>query len=164
MGLTLGKKETQTPSYTFRANSSHLSPVHLPKRVILVRHGQSLGNLNEKSYEHVPDWTIPLTDQGIDEARNLGLTLKSIVGDGMSSVYLITITVEIGPILIYCSPYVRTKQTLKYIMESFPTNRIVAVREEPRISGSNYIFSPLTYVEYRTAIWKFSKRRNDDKF
>ena len=87
MGLTLSKKDPVQSggTSTLKYYSSGLPPIHLPKRLILVRHGQSLGNLSEKSYEHVPDWTIPLTDQGIAEARDLGVKLKSIVGEGINS-------------------------------------------------------------------------------
>jgi hypothetical protein len=33
----------------------------LPKRIILIRHGESLGNIDETAYASIPDWKIPLT-------------------------------------------------------------------------------------------------------
>ena len=34
--------------------------LRLPKRIILVRHGESLGNVDEQYYENTPDWKIPV--------------------------------------------------------------------------------------------------------
>ena len=34
-----------------------------PKRIILVRHGESLGNVDESAYCSISDWKIPLTEQ-----------------------------------------------------------------------------------------------------
>ena len=33
----------------------------LPKRIILLRHGESLGNIDETAYASIPDWKIPMT-------------------------------------------------------------------------------------------------------
>ncbi len=33
----------------------------LPKRIILLRHGESLGNIDDTAYASIPDWKIPLT-------------------------------------------------------------------------------------------------------
>jgi hypothetical protein len=33
----------------------------LPKRIILLRHGESLGNVDDTAYSTIPDWKIPLT-------------------------------------------------------------------------------------------------------
>ncbi len=40
-----------------------------PKRIILVRHGESAGNVDEKSYSATPDNQIPLTEKGREQAR-----------------------------------------------------------------------------------------------
>ena len=40
-----------------------------PKRIILLRHGQSLGNVDESAYVTTADWRIPLTDLGKDQAH-----------------------------------------------------------------------------------------------
>lgn len=39
-----------------------------------------------------------------------------------------------APLYIYCSPYMRTKQTLARIVECLDGNTIVGVREEPRLT------------------------------
>jgi broad specificity phosphatase PhoE len=117
--------------------SSHGFVNRLPKRILLIRHGESLGNFDESAYTHTPDWTIPLTPEGINQSRELGKKLRGIVGKGLGSdpQPFLTGFLSIGPLFVYCSPYVRTKQTLKYVMESFTDSEIVGVREEPRISG-----------------------------
>jgi hypothetical protein len=33
----------------------------LPKRIILLRHGESLGNIDDTAYATIPDWKIPMT-------------------------------------------------------------------------------------------------------
>lgn len=93
----------------------------LPKRIILLRHGESIGNKNEEAYESTPDHHISLTSKGKQQAHELGFRLRVLI--------------EKEPILIYCSPYLRTKQTLYYIMRSFTDNHIHDCREEPRLAG-----------------------------
>lgn len=92
----------------------------MPKRIILVRHGESTGNQDETAYVHVPDWKIPLTKQGYADGRNAGRLIKEHIGDK-------------DPIFIYTSPYMRTKQTLAGILEAFDDEQVIGVREEPRV-------------------------------
>jgi hypothetical protein len=61
------------------------------------------------------------TDKGTLESQRLGIKIKEIVGE--------------APLFIYCSPYLRAKQTLKGVVESLGSNHIVGAREEPRITG-----------------------------
>jgi broad specificity phosphatase PhoE len=93
----------------------------LPKRLILVRHAESLGNKDEEAYESTPDHHITLTKKGKVQAHNLGNRLRRLIKD--------------EPLLVYCSPYKRTKQTLYYIMESFKDSDVYDCREEPRLAG-----------------------------
>mmetsp|Transcript_16608 Transcript_16608/g.27721 ORF Transcript_16608/g.27721 Transcript_16608/m.27721 type:complete len:270 (-) Transcript_16608:198-1007(-) len=96
----------------------------LPKRLILVRHAESQGNLDEEAYEQTPDHHITLTDNGKDQAQELGMHLRKIIKD--------------EPLLVYCSPYKRTKQTLNYIMKSFTDSHIHDCREEPRLAEQQF--------------------------
>ncbi|CAM9141485.1 unnamed protein product, partial [Phaeothamnion confervicola] len=95
-----------------------------PERIIIIRHGESMGNLDESTYVHVPDWKIPLSKQGYRDARLAGQKVKEYVGD--------------KPLFIYTSPYLRTKQTLAGMVEAFDTNYIVGVREEPRLTEQQF--------------------------
>lgn len=117
----------------------------LPKRLILCRHGESLGNKDEVAYENVPDHHISITKKGKEQAHQLGCHLRSLI--------------EKEPLLIYCSPYKRTQQTLFYIMQSFTDNPIHDCREEPRLAGKRQcvvqyeLFS--CYMCDRTTVWEF---------
>jgi broad specificity phosphatase PhoE len=42
------------------------------------------------------------------------------------------------PLFVYTSPYLRTKQTLAGMADSFDTNYIVGVREEPRLTEQQF--------------------------
>ncbi len=95
-----------------------------PKRIFLVRHGQSEGNVNEKAYHNIPDWKIKLTDEGEREAFELGKKIKNII--------------ENEPVYIYYSPYLRTRQTLKKMLESLKSNDFYGIQEEPRITEQQF--------------------------
>ncbi|MET8762486.1 histidine phosphatase family protein [Lentzea sp. NPDC004782] len=66
-------------------------------RIILLRHGQSLGNVDELAYCRIPDHALPLTELGEQQARAAGATIRQLVGD--------------GPVAAYVSPYRRTRRT-----------------------------------------------------
>lgn len=102
--------------------SSQKERLNFPKRIILIRHGESQGNKDESVYSTLPDWRVPLTDLGYEQSVNAGKSIKELIGD--------------EPISIYCSPYIRTKQTLHGIMSQLDRNHIVNAREEPRLTGS----------------------------
>jgi broad specificity phosphatase PhoE len=96
----------------------------LPKRVILIRHGESLGNVDESAYTTIPDWKIPLTEKGEQQSREAGYRIKEIVGD--------------DPLSIFCSPYLRTKQTLRHIMPALDDNLLINLREDPRLTEQQF--------------------------
>ena len=51
----------------------------LPKRIILVRHGESQGNLDMSAYTTTPDYRIPLTALGAEQARAAGRGIRTSV-------------------------------------------------------------------------------------
>jgi len=89
-----------------------------PNRIILVRHGESEGNVDKGQYLTIPDYALNLTSNGIEQAQRAGNEIKEIIGPENLYVYL--------------SPYFRTRQTYQYIRESIETN-IVKTSEDPRI-------------------------------
>jgi broad specificity phosphatase PhoE len=95
-----------------------------PKRIILVRHGQSLGNVDEEVYCDLPDWRIPITTKGRSQAQEAARKIKELIGD--------------EPVSFMCSPYLRTKQTLAAMMPEFSTNPVVGAREEPRLTEQQF--------------------------
>ena len=52
-----------------------------PRRIILVRHGQSQGNVDDKVYATVPDSQIALTERGFAQGSVAGLQIRQLVGD-----------------------------------------------------------------------------------
>lgn len=84
-----------------------------PKRIILVRHGNSVANNNYDILQRVPDNKVHLSEKGIKQAKEAGQRLKQIIGN--------------ESIQFYVSPYTRTKETYENIMESFHDNYTVCL-------------------------------------
>ncbi|CAN6482652.1 unnamed protein product [Victoria cruziana] len=106
----------------------------LPKRIILVRHGESQGNLDTAAYTTTPDNRIPLTPSGIVQARAAGEEIRRIVAEGRAG------GEEGGDwrVYFYVSPYVRTRSTLSEVGRSFRREEIDGAREECRIREQDF--------------------------
>ena len=89
-----------------------------PKRIILVRHGQSEGNEDSLNYETIPDYALNLTTQGKQQAISAGKEIAAIIGDEKINAYI--------------SPYDRTRQTYDGIA-SVLNDQIQVCHEDPRI-------------------------------
>lgn len=94
-----------------------------PKRIILIRHGESEGNLDNSLYETIPDYALKLTPQGVSQAKQAGSEIKSIIGD--ESIY------------VYLSPFFRTRETFENIRESIDDN-VTKAFEDPRIREQDW--------------------------
>jgi broad specificity phosphatase PhoE len=92
---------------------------YYPKYIILIRHGESLGNMDEEAYRNIGDPKIELTQKGKEQAIEAGLKLKRVIGD--------------MKIFIYSSPYVRAKQTRDGVLKAFPKSQIGHNVEDPRL-------------------------------
>ncbi|OMO99080.1 Histidine phosphatase superfamily, clade-1 [Corchorus olitorius] len=102
----------------------------LPKRIILLRHGESQGNLDTSAYSTTPDHKIPLTEQGLAQARLAGSRLRDLASSNGSS--------RDWRVYFYVSPYERTRSTLREIGKSFSRKRVIGVREECRIREQDF--------------------------
>ena len=89
-----------------------------PKRIILIRHGESQANVDKYLFGSVPDYTIELTDFGREQAREAGKRLKELVRD--ESLYF------------YVSPFWRARSTFEGVASAFPRNQF-EYSEEPRL-------------------------------
>lgn len=96
---------------------------HFPRRIILLRHGQSAGNVDKTLFERMPDSVIPLTDAGKVEARKAGEQLRALIGD--------------ESVCFYHSPYWRTRQTLLAVLDAF-TGKQTSVSTEPRLREQDF--------------------------
>jgi broad specificity phosphatase PhoE len=95
-----------------------------PARIILVRHAQSIGNVDESAYVQTPDWKIPLSEKGVIQAKEAGNKLREIVKG--------------GKLFFYYSPYHRTRQTMDGMKEAFDDHELIGEREEPRIAEQQF--------------------------
>ncbi|XP_020597213.1 phosphoglycerate mutase-like protein AT74 [Phalaenopsis equestris] len=102
----------------------------LPKRIILVRHGESQGNLDSSAYTTTPDYKIPLTPLGVAQARAAGEGIHGVVSDGGRTAD--------WKVYFYVSPYARTRATLREIGRAFPKEKIIGAREECRVREQDF--------------------------
>jgi broad specificity phosphatase PhoE len=100
-----------------------------PQRIILVRHGQSEGNIDEGAYTIIPDSKIALTEVGWKQAVLCGKKIRKIIEND---------DVDDWQVYFYVSPYRRTLQTLRGIGMAFERERIAGVREEPRLREQDF--------------------------
>ncbi|RKN06833.1 histidine phosphatase family protein [Streptomyces radicis] len=92
-----------------------------PRRIVLLRHGESQGNYDDAVYERIPDHALALTEKGRKQAQTAGERLRSLFGDERVSAYV--------------SPYQRTHQTFR-VLGLDPAR--VRVREEPRLREQDW--------------------------
>jgi len=100
--------------------SKHYRCLQRPKRLILIRHGESQGNQDSTIYSRVPDHAIGLTERGREQARHCGEELKNLIGKDET-------------VICFVSPFRRSKETCDLICNAFPEKQILKVREDPRI-------------------------------
>jgi 2,3-bisphosphoglycerate-dependent phosphoglycerate mutase len=91
-------------------------------RIFLVRHGESVGNLDEKAYRQFGDHNVPLTQWGYRQAVEAGQTIASYL-DRLPRAGL-------PKVQIWYSPYLRTRQTKDALLEVLPGGIVGAVRED----------------------------------
>lgn len=116
------------PEKAIASSSSRAKPPR-PRRIILVRHGQSQGNVDECVYTRVADPRVMLTEQGIAEAEECGRQIRRrIERDGADD----------WKVYFYVSPYRRSLETLRNLAKAFERSRIAGVREEPRLREQDF--------------------------
>lgn len=92
-----------------------------PRRIVLLRHGESEGNIDDTVYEREPDHALSLTATGRKQAEQAGVALRELFGDERVSAYV--------------SPYRRAHQTFQALGLD---PRLVRVREEPRLREQDW--------------------------
>jgi hypothetical protein len=91
-----------------------------PRRIILIRHGESEGNQDSRIYATIPDHAIGLTEKGREQAHHCGEELKKLIGINET-------------LICFVSPFRRSKETCELICQAFSTRQVLKVREDPRI-------------------------------
>ena len=86
-----------------------------PKRIILVRHGESTGNVDKAIYKTTQDHALGLTENGVEQAIKAGRQIKQLIGD--------------QTVHFWVSPYNRTRQTFHNILQAFTTQQVTSAFE-----------------------------------
>lgn len=94
-----------------------------PKRIILIRHGESQANTDRSIYTKVPSHRIELTDQGHEQAKKSGQELRKLLKN--------------ETVLFYVSPFIRSMQTFEHLCEPFEA-RSYEVRTDPRLREQDF--------------------------
>mmetsp|Transcript_15174 Transcript_15174/g.35164 ORF Transcript_15174/g.35164 Transcript_15174/m.35164 type:complete len:412 (+) Transcript_15174:102-1337(+) len=141
--------KTKTALFSATTPDREKSKYLLPKRIILLRHGESLGNVDDTAYSTIPDWKLPLTRRGERQALRAAKEIADLI-DGEA-------------LFAYCSPYKRAIGTWDIIEEFLeeknkgkilqnnyfekeqPDERkiksgvkIIGMREEPRVAEQQF--------------------------
>jgi broad specificity phosphatase PhoE len=90
-------------------------------QIILLRHAQSLGNIDELAYTRIPDHALPLTSLGERQARAAGPVVRELLAGGRGAAYV--------------SPYVRAIRTLELLELDDLVERTVP---EPRLREQDW--------------------------
>ena len=112
-----------------------------PNRIILIRHGESEGNVDKNKYMTIPDYALNLTPNGIEQAQKAGGEIKAIIGT--ESLY------------VYLSPYFRTRQTFQELKTSIESN-VAKIIEDPRIRELDW-----GHLRHPNENEEISKQRDD---
>lgn len=101
-------------------------------RIFLVRHGESIGNVDKAHYKTTPDFAIPLSEQGRGQARAAADALdKHLFPQGF-----------VGPthprFRVWTSPYTRTRQTADEFLDRFPPMCIIDRREHVLLAEQQF--------------------------
>lgn len=84
-----------------------------PKNIILVRHGESTGNVSKDEYLKTPDYALVLTEEGRRQAVVAGAEIRSKIQEGK-----LTRDLVLPEAMVYCSSYYRTRQTYEGIKKN----------------------------------------------
>ena len=96
-------------------------------RITLIRHGESMANIKQHDYSAVGDHMVPLTERGVYQAQVAGNMLGDELQDALD-----------GKTLVYCSPYLRTRQTLENMFIGAYLKDRPTIYEDPRLRETDH--------------------------
>ncbi|MBX4937329.1 histidine phosphatase family protein [Rhizobium binae] len=91
-------------------------------RLFLVRHGESLGNIDERAYRRFGDHNVPLTQWGYRQALEAGGVIAAYLQAPPSP--------ELVKLQVWYSPFLRTRQSKDALLEALPTGVVGDIRED----------------------------------
>ncbi len=89
-----------------------------PRRILIARHGESLGNVDTRVHAVQPSYAMPLTPRGRKQAQKLGKSIRGLIGT--------------EKIHFYISPWRRTRETFMHAIKALEKGQWTAV-EDPRL-------------------------------
>lgn len=119
-------------------------------RILLVRHGESEGNVDGSAYIKHGDSKVALTDQGWRQAAHTGAFLKNLYQETDTN----------GPPILFVSSYKRTKETLSGIAlglgDHFRGKHRLKPKEDPRLverffGAVNHLYHPEGIMDEKLA-------------
>jgi broad specificity phosphatase PhoE len=102
---------------------SEVGNVYRPRRLVLVRHGQSEGNVDRNITMHVPDHALHITELGRSQAIDAGRSLRQIICD--------------ESVMFMMSPYIRTRETFHGVAQAF-RGKELKVREDVQLREQDF--------------------------
>jgi 2,3-bisphosphoglycerate-dependent phosphoglycerate mutase len=90
--------------------------------IFLVRHGESLGNLDEGAYRQYGDHNVPLTDWGVRQVTEAGGVIAGYL-DGLPEARL-------SKLRVWFSPFLRTRQSKDALLAALPATSVGKVQED----------------------------------
>ncbi|EFN55417.1 hypothetical protein CHLNCDRAFT_134554 [Chlorella variabilis] len=102
----------------------------LPKRIFLVRHAESEGNVDNIAYTYLPDPRVPLTARGWQQAMLAGDRLKAQMDAAHGG--------KPYKLFFYTSPYLRSRQTYEGLAQVFMPEQVQGVQEEVQLREQDF--------------------------
>ncbi|CAE7471807.1 unnamed protein product [Symbiodinium natans] len=122
----LARGEMDEAVKAIQARNRDLLWHQLPERIVLLRHGQSEGNVDHLLYTSKGDSRLELTKRGIRQAREAGKRLKEL-------------SPKHGKVIICTSPFERTTQTLLALYAGgFNQENVECVHVDPQIREQEF--------------------------
>lgn len=97
----------------------------LPPKIFLLRHAESQGNVDHRTYATVPDHQVPLTLRGRAQAREAGRKIAEAMPAS-------------SRLFFYYSPYRRSRETVHGIRSVLPETMVRGAQEEVQLREQDF--------------------------
>lgn len=107
------------------------------RNIYLVRHGESIANVDKTVHFDLPDHRIPLSELGKRQAHAAGVALSKILADANP----FAAHLPRAPVALWVSPYDRTRQTADGIqsgLDEYAARQIISRRENIALCEQHY--------------------------
>uniref|UniRef100_A0A7S3R0Q3 Phosphoglycerate mutase-like protein n=1 Tax=Dunaliella tertiolecta TaxID=3047 RepID=A0A7S3R0Q3_DUNTE len=102
----------------------------LPHRIIILRHGESHGNVEKSTYCTQPDHSVGLTAKGRQQAIATGQYLRRMLEAAQNGRDI--------NLFFMTSPYCRTLETTDAVMDAFENDQVVGLRQAVQLREQDF--------------------------